>query len=76
MRGEPQEARAFAERLADEFQLPAGQIPDAAVDQFGGAAAGSAGEVGLLDKPDAVASCHGVQRYPGAGDPTADHQHV
>src|SRR5439155_326059 len=53
MRGEPQEARAFAERLADELQLPAGQIPDAAVDQFGGAAASPAGEVGLLDEPDA-----------------------
>ena len=76
VRGESQQPRAFAERLADEFQLTAGQVPDAAVDQLGGPAAGPAGEVRLLDEPDPIAACGRIQRHPGTGDPAADHQHV
>ncbi len=71
-----QQPTALMQPLAHQGNVELRQVADAAVEQFGRAAAGPAGEVGALDQPHAIAARHRVQGDARAGDPAADHQHV
>jgi hypothetical protein len=52
------------------------KVADTPVDEFGRSAAGGAGEVSLLDEPNAIPAACGIQRNTGARDPPADHEHL
>ena len=66
----------LVQRLADEAEVEALQVAQAAVDQLAGAAGGAGGEVALLDERHGEAATGGVERDAAARDAAADHEHV
>ena len=83
MRGQLQQRRAFAQRLAYQAELRAVdtldrllQIADSAVYQLGAATAGAAGEVGALHQRDSQTAGGGVQGAAATRRAATDHQQV
>src|SRR5882762_9623055 len=66
----------FATGLPYESDAALGQIPQPAVKQSTGTAAGTGREIGLLDDCGAKASHCGVACNAGADDAAADDEHV
>ena len=76
MGGVLEQSLTFVQRLVDEPDVAVLEVPQTAVDELGALRRGPAGEVVALDERGAQATCHGVERDAGAGDPAADDQHV
>ena len=62
--------------LAHEGEVKHLQVAQAAVDQFGAARAGAAGEVTLLDQARRQPTRYSIKSNADSGDATADHEHV
>ena len=70
------EQAPLVQRFADQAEVEALQIAQAAVDELAGPAGRAGGEVALLDQRDREAAAGGVERDTAAGDASADDQHV
>jgi len=62
--------------LEDEPDLTLLEVAQAAVDQLGRAARGARGEISALDECGAQSAHRSIARDAGAGDATADHEHL
>ena len=76
MRRVLERALAFVERLVDEADLTLLEVAQATVHELGALRARARREVVALDQRGAQAPAGGVERHPGAGDATTDHQDV
>jgi hypothetical protein len=74
--GISQEQAAFVQGLADEMKLAVLEVAQAAVDEFGGNAGSTGGEIPLVDQADAEAAKGGVQGDTGSGDAAAEDKQV
>src|ERR1041385_5084362 len=63
-------------RLCHESEGVLFQIPESAMDEFGGPAGGSTGEIGLIDKRDPQSAQGRIAGYARAENPAADNQQV
>ncbi len=66
----------FQQGLADQPEIELLQVAQTTVNELGGAAARTGGEIRLFDQADAVAARRGVEGDPGAGDPAADDEDI
>ena len=74
--GQAQQQAAFGAGLTDEPELAVAKIAEAAVDEFGGAAAGAGGEIAGFDESGSQAAGGGVEGDAAAGDAAADHEQI
>src|SRR5262249_51109179 len=70
------QSAALVQRLVDEPDVATFEVAQAAVNQFGGKAAGARGEVALVDHPDAQTTQDRVEGHAGPGDAAAKNQQV
>ena len=75
-RGMADHQPALDHALMDHREVKLGQVANAAVGQFGGLAAGSAGEIDFFHQCDTVAAGSCVKGNPRPSDAAADHQHI
>ena len=73
---EPDQQLALQQRLADQAEVEVLQVAEPAVDHLRRAAGGALAEVVALDQRDRIAARGRVEGHAGAGDPTADDDHV
>ncbi len=76
VRGELDHQRALEQRLADEPEIEALQVAQAAVHELRRSARGPGRVVAALDEGHAVAPRGGVESDARAGDSATDHDHV
>ena len=76
MRSKTAEERLFLARLAHQADVPLRQVSQAAMQKPRRAAAGSGGEIGLLDESDSQSAHGGVARYTGADDTAANDENI
>ncbi len=69
-------ALALVQGLVDEADLTLLEVAQATVHELGALRARARREVVALDQRGAQAPAGGVERHPGAGDATTDHQDV
>ena len=66
----------FTRRLADQADIPLGEVTDAAVNEFRRTTAGTAGEIPPLEQHDRQAVENRLAGDAGTGDPTPHDSHV